>query len=156
MKRDTKIYVAGYKGLMDSKRLRNLQARGYHNPVTRTHIELYLTDQKAVGAFFEGDKSGVGFLAAAKAGSVGTNTAYPAEFIWSNLTIQSDAINAAWTSKVGCLLFLGLSCIYPRLAPQPLKDECLLTGPLEPTNPAYAWAKIAGVTADSVGPSFWL
>jgi GDP-L-fucose synthase len=122
-----------------------LQARGYRNLVTRTHAELELRDQAAVQAFFAKEQPEYVILAAAKVGGIHANNTYPAEFIHDNLVIQSNVIHSAWQHKVERLLFLGSSCIYPKLAPQPMKEECLLTGPLEPTNRPYALAKIAGI-----------
>ncbi len=145
MHSDSKIYVAGHRGLVGSALMRQLQARGYSKFITRTHAELDLTDQAAVREFFEQEKPEYVFLAAAKVGGVVANNTYPAEFIYSNLTIQTNVIHAAWENGVKRLLFLGSSCIYPRECPQPIKEEYLLTGPLEPTNRPYAIAKIAGV-----------
>jgi len=145
MEPNARIYVAGHRGLVGSALMRNLRARGYANIVTRTHAELDLTDQAAVDAFFEAETPDYVFLAAAKVGGIHANNAYPAEFIRDNLAIQTNIIHAAWTNNVKRLLFLGSSCIYPKLAPQPMKEEHLLTGPLEPTNRPYALAKIAGI-----------
>lgn len=145
MKQNAKIYIAGHRGLVGSALLRNLQAKGYTNLLTRTHAELDLTNQAATEAFFAQEKPDYVFLAAAKVGGIVANNTYPAEFIRDNLAIQGNIIHAACQNKVERLLFLGSSCIYPRLAPQPLKEESLLTGPLEPTNRAYAIAKIAGI-----------
>jgi GDP-L-fucose synthase len=142
---DSRIYVAGHRGLVGSALLRNLRQRGYENLPTRTHAELDLTDQAAVEAFFAAEKPDYVFLAAARVGGIHANNTYPAEFILSNLAIQTNIIHAAWRHQVKRLLFLGSSCIYPKLAPQPLKEESLLTGPLEPTNRPYALAKIAGI-----------
>jgi GDP-L-fucose synthase len=125
--------------------MRNLQAKGYANVLTRTHAELDLTDQAAVAAFFAQEKPDHVFLAAAKVGGIHANNEYPAEFIRDNLAIQTNIIHAAWKNDVKRLLFLGSSCIYPKLCPQPMKEEHLLTGPLEPTNRPYALAKIAGI-----------
>ena len=125
--------------------MRNLRDKGYSNLITRTHAELDLTDQAAVEAFFAAEKPDYVFLAAAKVGGILANNSYPAEFIRDNLAIQTNVIHAAWKNNVKRLLFLGSSCIYPRLAPQPMKEEHLLTGPLEPTNRPYALAKIAGI-----------
>jgi GDP-L-fucose synthase len=125
--------------------MRRLQAEGYQNLITRTHKELDLTDQAATRAFFESDKPEYVFLAAAKAGGIYANNTYPADFIHQNLAIQTNVIHQAWKAGVKRLLFLGSSCIYPRDCPQPIKEEYLLTGPLEPTNRAYAIAKIAGI-----------
>ena len=140
-----KIYIAGHRGLVGSALVRNLQAKGYTNLRTRTHAELDLTNQAATEAFFAQEKPDYVFLAAAKVGGILANNTYPAEFIRDNLAIQTNIIHAAWQSKVTRLMFLGSSCIYPKLAPQPLKEESLLTGPLEPTNRPYAIAKIAGI-----------
>jgi GDP-L-fucose synthase len=140
-----KIYVAGHRGLVGSALMRNLGDKGYSNLVTRTHAELDLTDQAAVEAFFAAETPDYVFLAAAKVGGIHANNEYPAEFIRDNLAIQTNIIHAAWKSEVKRLMFLGSSCIYPKLAPQPMKEEYLLTGPLEPTNRPYALAKIAGI-----------
>jgi GDP-L-fucose synthase len=145
MQPDDRIYVAGHRGLVGSALVRALAAAGYRNLVTRTHAELDLTDQSAVDAFFAAEKPAYVFLAAAKVGGIHANNAYPAEFIRDNLAIQTNVIHAAWKNGVKRLLFLGSSCIYPKLAPQPMKEEYLLTGPLEPTNRPYALAKIAGI-----------
>ncbi|KVW95680.1 GDP-L-fucose synthase family protein [Thiobacillus denitrificans] len=145
MDKNAKIYIAGHRGLVGSALMRNLRARGYENFVTRTHAELDLTSQAAVEAFFATEKADYVFLAAAKVGGIHANNEYPAEFIRDNLTIQTNVIHAAYKNKVRRLLFLGSSCIYPKLAPQPMKEEHLLTGPLEPTNRPYALAKIAGI-----------
>ena len=145
MNRDSKIYVAGHRGLVGSALMRQLQAKGYHNLVTRTHSELDLTEQAAVRALFAEEKPEYVLLAAAKVGGIHANNAYPAEFIRQNLAIQTNVIDEAWRNNVKRLLFLGSSCIYPRDCPQPIKEEYLLIGPLEPTNRPYALAKIAGV-----------
>lgn len=157
MKPGDKIYVAGHRGLVGSALMRNLttpsplrgEGRGegekYTNLLTRTHAELDLTNQAAVDAFFETHKPDYVFLAAAKVGGIHANDTYPAEFIRDNLAIQTHIIHAAYKNKVKRLLFLGSSCIYPRLAPQPMKEEYLLTSELEPTNRPYALAKIAGI-----------
>jgi len=145
MDKNAKIYIAGHRGLVGSALMRNLQGKGYTNFVTRTHAELDLTSQSAVEEFFASEQPDYVFLAAAKVGGILANNAYPAEFIRDNLAIQTNIIHAAYTNKVRRLLFLGSSCIYPRLAPQPMKEEHLLTGPLEPTNRPYALAKIAGI-----------
>ncbi len=139
------IYVAGHRGLVGSALVRRLQAGGYTNIITRTHAELDLTDQHAVRAFFEKEKPEYVFLAAAKVGGILANNTYPAEFIHDNLAIQTNVIHEAYQAGVKCLLFLGSSCIYPRDCPQPMREEHLLTGPLEATNRPYAVAKIAGV-----------
>lgn len=145
MQLNHKIYVAGHRGLVGSALVRNLKAKGYHNLLLRTHAELDLTDQRAVEEFFAAEKPDHVFLAAAKVGGIHANNTYPAEFIRDNLAIQSNVIHAAYLAGVKRLLFLGSSCIYPKLAPQPLKEECLLSGPLEETNRPYALAKIAGI-----------
>ncbi|MBK1682892.1 GDP-L-fucose synthase family protein [Rhodoferax fermentans] len=145
MDKNAKIYVAGHRGLVGGAIVRNLQAAGYTNLLLRTHAELDLTNQAATAAFFEAEKPDYVFLAAAKVGGILANNIYPAEFIRDNLAIQSNIIHAAYVNQVKRLLFLGSSCIYPKLAPQPMKEEHLLTGPLEPTNRPYALAKIAGV-----------
>jgi GDP-L-fucose synthase len=145
MKKDAKIYVAGHRGLVGSALLRSLLAKGYHNLVLRTHAELELRDQAAVQAFFAAEKPEYVILAAAKVGGIHANNTYPAEFIHDNLVIQSNIIHSAWQHNVVRLLFLGSSCIYPKDCPQPMKEEYLLTGPLEPTNRPYALAKIAGI-----------
>jgi GDP-L-fucose synthase len=142
---DARIYVAGHRGLVGSALVRQLKARGYTNLITHTHAELDLTDQAAVRAFFEREKPEYVFLAAAKVGGILANNTYPAEFIRDNLAIQTNVIHEAWRAGVKRLLFLGSSCIYPRDCPQPIKEEYLLTGPLEPTNRPYAVAKIAGI-----------
>ncbi len=142
---NAKIYVAGHRGLVGSALTRNLAAKGYANLLTRTHAELDLTDQAAVDAFFAEEKPEYVFLAAARVGGIHANNEYPAEFIRDNLAIQGNVIHAAWKNEVRRLLFLGSSCIYPRMAPQPMKEEHLLTGPLEATNRPYALAKIAGI-----------
>lgn len=142
---NSKIYVAGHRGLVGSAIVRNLQAAGYTNLLLRTHAELDLTNQVATAAFLEAEKPDYVFLAAAKVGGIVANNTYPAEFIRDNLLIQSNIIHAAYVNQVKRLLFLGSSCIYPKLAPQPMREEHLLTGPLEPTNRPYALAKIAGV-----------
>ena len=141
----SRIYVAGHRGLVGSAILRKLQAHGYANLVTRTHDELDLTQQGPVREFFERTRPQQVILAAAKVGGIVANDTYPAEFIQVNLAIQSNVIHEAWRNGVERLLFLGSSCIYPRDCPQPIREEYLLTGPLEPTNRAYAVAKIAGV-----------
>ncbi len=147
MKPSSKIYIAGHRGLVGSAIVRRLLAGG-HSPeslVLRTHAELDLTDQQAVRAFFEQEKPEYVFLAAAKVGGIHANDTYPAEFIYSNLAVQTNVIHESWRAGVKRLLFMGSSCIYPRDCPQPIKEEYLLTGPLEPTNRPYAVAKIAGI-----------
>ncbi|MDP2881238.1 MAG: GDP-L-fucose synthase [Azonexus sp.] len=145
MDKNAKIYVAGHRGMVGSAIARNLQAKGYTNIVTRTHQELDLINQAAVESFFEQEKPDYVFLAAAKVGGIIANNTYPAQFIRENLAIQTNIIHAAYVNNVKRLMFLGSSCIYPRMAPQPMSEECLLTGPLEPTNRPYALAKIAGI-----------
>src|SRR5271169_245165 len=142
---ESRIFVAGHRGLVGSALMRQLAAKGYRNLVTRTHAELDLTDQAAVREFFAQEKPEYVLLAAAKVGGIHANNTYPAEFIQQNLAIQTNVIHEAWRNNVKRLLFLGSSCIYPRECPQPIKEEYLLTGPLEPTNRPYALAKIAGV-----------
>ncbi len=141
----TKIYIAGHRGLVGSAIVRNLQAQGFTNIVVRTKNELNLTDQNAVKDFFEKEKPEYVFLAAAKVGGIYANNTYPAEFIYENLQIQNNVIHNAYVYGVKKLCFLGSSCIYPKLAPQPMKEEYLLDGKLESTNEWYAIAKIAGI-----------
>ena len=145
MNEDARIYVAGHRGLVGSALLRVLNRAGYGNIVTRTHAELDLLNQQAVHDFFSSERPEYVILAAAKVGGIYANNAYPAEFIYDNIIIQSNVIHAAWQAGVERLLFLGSSCIYPRDCPQPIKEEYLLTGPLEPTNRPYAVAKISGI-----------
>lgn len=145
MNKYSKIYVAGHRGLVGSAIVRKLQEKGYSNLVYRTSAELDLRDKSQVDAFFTEEKPEFVFLAAAKVGGIVANNEYPAEFIHDNLLIQSNIIDAAYRNNVEKLLFLGSTCIYPKLAPQPLKEEYLLTGALEPTNEPYAIAKIAGI-----------
>jgi GDP-L-fucose synthase len=145
MQADSRIYVAGHRGLVGSALMRGLQARGHRDLLGRTHAELDLTDAAATQAFFAQQRPEYVFLAAARVGGIVANDTRPAEFIRDNLAIQTNVIHAAWKTGVRRLLFLGSSCIYPRLAPQPMPESCLLTGPLEPTNRAYALAKIAGI-----------
>ena len=145
MNLDAKIYVAGHRGLVGSAIVRNLEAKGYKNIIYRTHKELDLTNQEAVRRFFEEEKPEYVFLAAAKVGGIHANNTYPADFIYDNLMIQNNVIKAAHDFEVKKLLFLGSTCIYPKMAPQPIKEEYLLTGSLEETNEAYAVAKIAGL-----------
>lgn len=149
-----KIYIAGHRGMVGSAVVRALssviasearQSMPPPNIVTRTHAELDLTDQAAVRAFFEAEKPAQVYLAAAKVGGIHANNTYPAEFIYQNLMMQANVIHEAWRTGVQKLLFLGSSCIYPKLAPQPMREDALLTGPLEPTNEPYAIAKIAGI-----------
>jgi GDP-L-fucose synthase len=142
---NARVFVAGHRGLVGSALVRRLEAAGYRNLITRTHSEFDLTDQAAVRGFFQDARPEYVLLAAAKVGGILANDTYPAEFIRENLAIQTHVIHEAWRSGVQRLLFLGSSCIYPRECPQPMKEEYLLTGPLENTNRAYAVAKIAGV-----------
>jgi len=143
--KSTRIYVAGHRGMVGSAIVRRLAAGGYENLVTRSHAELDLTSQNAVSEFFREEKPGYVFLAAAKVGGIHANNIYRAEFIYQNLMIEANIIHAAWQAGVERLMFLGSSCIYPRDCPQPMKEEYLLTGPLEHTNEPYAVAKIAGI-----------
>lgn len=145
MKKESKIYVAGHRGLVGSAIVRKLQSEGYANIITRTRKELDLLDQKAVTEFFANEKPEYVFLAAAKVGGIMANKDYPADFIYKNLQIQNNIIHNSYLNKVTKLVFLGSSCIYPKLAEQPIKEEYLMTGPLEPTNDAYAISKIAGI-----------
>jgi GDP-L-fucose synthase len=141
----TRIYIAGHRGLVGSAIVRRLRAAGHSQLITRTHAELDLTDAHATQAFFDQEKPTHVFLAAAKVGGIVANNSYPAEFIRDNLAIQGNVIHSAYKASVQRLLFLGSSCIYPKLAPQPMRERDLLTGPLEPTNRPYALAKIAGI-----------
>jgi len=141
----SRIYVAGHRGMAGSALMRALAAKGYRNTVTRTHRELDLTDQKAVHAFFAEQKPDYVFLAAAKVGGIHANNTYRAEFLYENLMIEANVVHAAWKAGVGRMMFLGSSCIYPRDCPQPMREDYLLTAPLEATNEPYAIAKIAGV-----------
>lgn len=145
MEKSSKIYVAGHRGMVGSAVLRKLSARGYNNTVLRTSGELDLRRQGDVDSFFETEKPEIVVLAAAKVGGIRANNVYRAEFLYDNLAIQMNVIDAAYRNGVKKLLFLGSSCIYPKFAPQPLKEEYLLTGALEPTNEPYAIAKIAGI-----------
>jgi GDP-L-fucose synthase len=145
MEQSSRIYVAGHQGLVGSAIYRHLTAQGYPNLIGCPRSEVDLTNQSAVEAFFEEARPEYVFLAAAKVGGIHANDAYPAEFIRDNLAIQTNVIHAAWRHGVKKLLFLGSSCIYPKHAPQPMREDCLLTGPLEPTNEWYAIAKIAGI-----------
>ena len=145
MERDSRIFIAGHRGLVGSAIRRALEQRGYSKLICRTHAELDLADQNAVEGFFNQEKPEYVFLAAAKVGGILANDTYPADFIRDNLKIQTSVIDASYRCGVKRLLFLGSSCIYPKLAPQPIKEEYLLTGPLESTNRAYALAKIAGI-----------
>jgi GDP-L-fucose synthase len=145
MDRHARIYVAGHRGLVGSAIVRRLQRDGYDNLILRTHAEVDLTDERAVRQLFEQEKPEYVFLAAAKVGGIVANNTYPAEFIRDNLAIQTHVIHSAYLNGVQRLLFLGSSCIYPKHAPQPMREKDLLTGPLEPTNRPYAIAKIAGI-----------
>ena len=145
MNKDSKIYVAGHRGLVGSSIVRNLKGKGYTNIIGRTHSELNLIDQHDVKTFFKVESPEYVFLAAAKVGGIQANSTYPADFIFENLEIQNNVIKAAHDFKVEKLLFLGSSCIYPKTCPQPIKEEYLLSGYLEPTNEAYALAKISGL-----------
>jgi len=145
MKPQPKIYVAGHRGMVGSAIVRVLRAGGHDRFVMRTHAELDLTDQRGVMNLFATEKPDQVYIAAARVGGIHANNTYPAEFIYSNLMVQANVIHAAYTHGVRKLLFLGSSCIYPRLAPQPMREEALLTGTLEPTNEPYAVAKIAGI-----------
>ncbi len=146
MDKSAKIYVAGHRGLVGSAIVRRLRNEGYENLLLRTSKELDLRNQAATARFFADERPEYVFLAAAKVGGIAANSSYPADFIHDNMMIQSNVIHNAHLTGVHRLLFLGSTCIYPRLAPQPLREEYLLTGPLEPTNDAYAVAKIAGIT----------
>jgi GDP-L-fucose synthase len=147
MKKNAKIYVAGHRGLVGSAIIRRLEKENFpkNNIITRTHSELDLTNQQAVGKFFQSEKIDYVILAAAKVGGIHANNTYPAEFIYQNLMIEANVIHQAYEAGVERLLFLGSSCIYPRLAEQPMREDALLTGTLEPTNEPYALAKIAGI-----------
>ena len=140
-----KIYVAGHRGMVGSAIVRHLESKGHSNIVVRTYAELDLTQQAAVKAFFEQEKPDQVYLAAARVGGIYANNTYPAQFIYDNLMVQNNVIHEAFKSGVKKLLFLGSSCIYPKLAPQPMSEDALLTGKLEPTNEPYAIAKIAGI-----------
>ncbi|WP_277424168.1 GDP-L-fucose synthase [Adlercreutzia sp. ZJ304] len=145
MKKDSKIYVAGHRGMVGSAIVRNLEAKGYTNIITRSHSELDLLRQSQVERFFEEEKPDYVFLAAAKVGGIVANSSALADFMYENMMLEMNVIHAAWESNCKKLLFLGSSCIYPRLASQPMREDCLLTGSLEPTNEAYALAKISGL-----------
>ncbi len=145
MEKNSKIFVAGHRGLVGSSIVRQLTDNGYTNILVRTHDELDLLDAAAVRDFFEAEKPEYVFLAAARVGGIMANKTFPADFIRENLIVQTNVIHEAHQSGVKKLLFLGSSCIYPKLAPQPIKEEYLMTGPLEETNSAYAMAKIAGI-----------
>lgn len=146
MEKDAKIYVAGHRGLVGSAIARRLRKGGYANLSEKTHAELDLTRQQAVEAYFDQERPEYVFLAAAKVGGIQANNTRPAEFIYANLVMESNIIEAAHQSGVKKLLFLGSSCIYPRMSPQPIKEEYLMTGPLEPTNEPYAMAKLCGIS----------
>jgi GDP-L-fucose synthase len=145
MRTQPKIYIAGHHGMVGSAIARTLKQQGQENIVTLSHGELDLCDQAAVRSFFETERPDQVYLAAAKVGGIHANNSYPAEFIYDNLMVQANVIHQAWCVGVKKLLFLGSSCIYPKLAPQPMREDALLTGPLEPTNEPYAVAKIAGI-----------
>ena len=145
MESNSRIYVAGHRGLVGSAIIRSLKQRGFENLITRTHAELELMDAVAVKDFFEQAKPEYVFLAAAKVGGIHANSTYPADFMRENLIVQTNVIHESWRQGVVKLLFLGSSCIYPKLCPQPIKEEYLLSGELEKTNDAYALAKIAGI-----------
>ncbi len=145
MEKNSKIYVAGHRGMVGSAILRQLRKQGYDNIVTRSHSELDLTSQQAVNDFFEAEKPEYVFLAAAKVGGIEANDKHPADFMYENMMLEMNVINAAWRNGCKKLEFLGSSCIYPRLAPQPMPESCLLTSSLEQTNEAYALAKISGL-----------
>jgi GDP-L-fucose synthase len=145
MEKSSKIYIAGHRGMVGSAIMQNLKQKGFNNIIYRTSKELDLKNQSAVNTFFETEKPEYVFLAAAKVGGILANNTYKADFLYENLMIQNNVIHAGYINRIKKLLFLGSSCIYPRLAPQPLKEEYLLTGELEPTNEPYAIAKIAGI-----------
>ena len=145
MNKDSKIYIAGHRGLVGSALVRKFQELGYDNLILKTRSELNLLNQQEVADFFAVEKPEYVFLAAAKVGGIGANSTYPADFVYENIMIQTNIIHSAYENKAKKLLFLGSSCIYPKMAEQPIKEESLLTGELEPTNDAYAIAKIAGI-----------
>ncbi len=145
MEKDSKIYVAGHRGMVGSAIVRELRRQGYNNIIMRTHAELDLTDQKAVIGFFASERPEYVFLAAAKVGGIEANASAPADFMYDNMMLEMNVIHAAWVNGVRKLEFLGSSCIYPRMAPQPMPESCLLTSELEKTNEAYALAKISGL-----------
>ncbi len=145
MNLDSKIYIAGHRGMVGGAILRRLEAQGFNNIVVRSSSEMDLKNQQAVQSFFESEKPEYVFLAAAKVGGIVANNTYRAEFLYDNLMIESNIIEAAYRNKVEKLMFLGSSCIYPKMAPQPLQEESLLSGFLEDTNEPYAIAKIAGI-----------
>lgn len=145
MNKDSKIYIAGHRGLVGSALVRKFQELGYDNLILKTRSELNLLNQQEVADFFAVEKPEYVFLAAAKVGGIGANSTYPADFVYENIMIQTNIIHSAYKNNTKKLLFLGSSCIYPKMAEQPIKEESLLTGELEPTNDAYAIAKIAGI-----------
>lgn len=145
MKKDAKIYVAGHRGMVGAAICRELERQGYTNIITRTHAQLDLCRQDAVDAFFAEERPEYVFLAAAKVGGIQANSEAPADFMYQNMMLEMNVIHSAWRNGCRKLEFLGSSCIYPRMAPQPMKEDCLLTSPLEETNEAYALAKIAGL-----------
>lgn len=145
LSRDSRIYVAGHRGLVGSAVVRSLKSQGFENLILRSHKELDLTEQGAVRSFFDEARPQAVIMAAARVGGIQANNSHPAEFLRDNLLIQDNVIDAAYRSGVEKFVFLGSSCIYPKMAPQPIKEDCLLTGPLEPTNEWYAIAKIAGI-----------
>lgn len=145
MEKDAKIYVSGHRGMVGSAIVRALEREGYRNIVTRTHQELDLRDQRETARFFEEEKPDYVFLAAAKVGGIVANSEAPADFLYDNMALEINAIHSAWKNRCKKLLFLGSSCIYPKLAPQPMPESCLLTSALEETSEAYALAKIAGL-----------
>ncbi|MFL9897500.1 GDP-L-fucose synthase [Paraburkholderia fungorum] len=145
MNKQARIFVAGHRGMVGSALVRRLEADGYHNVVTRSRAELDLMDQAAVNGFFEREKIEVVLLAAARVGGILANASQPGEFIYENLVIETNVIHAAFRAEVERLVFFGSSCIYPKQCPQPIREEYLMTSPLEPTNDAYAIAKIAGL-----------
>lgn len=145
MEKDAKIYVAGHRGMVGSAICRELERQGYTNIITRTHAQLDLCRQDAVDAFFAEERPEYVFLAAAKVGGIQANSEVPADFMYQNMMLEMNVIHSAWRNGCRKLEFLGSSCIYPRMAPQPMKEDCLLTSPLEETNEAYALAKIAGL-----------
>lgn len=145
MEKDAKIYVAGHKGMVGSAIVRSLRAQGYENIITRSHSELDLIRQNEVEDFFACERPEYVFLAAAKVGGIAANSAHLADFMYENMVLEMNVIHSAWKNGCKKLMFLGSSCIYPRMAPQPMKEDCLLTGELEKTNEAYALAKISGL-----------
>lgn len=145
MEKDNRIYVAGHTGMVGSAIVRRLKNKGYNNIVCKTHAELDLTNQAAAEKFFDEEKPEYVFLAAAKVGGIHANSTYPADFIMENMLIACNTIRSAYINSVSKLMFLGSSCIYPKMCPQPIREEYLLAGPLEPTNEAYALAKISGI-----------